>query len=358
MAVAANDVSAQANAQLTGGAPPTISTLPFNTGAGSNQYMNSYPTIPSPTGSTGTNSPNVMPSSAQTTPGVVPQTQYPTFSPTTPSGVPGSASPGSGGNLQGGNQLVPTMDPNLTSTFMQWLQTQLGQGLPAFNLSATLPTGGTTTPGAVSAPENSMLQQLQSFLTGGSSSMPGASGLTTMATTGDPTSQLPAWQAMVQAMGQNTAQNEANLAEQFGTTGSLGSSEYGTAMSNFQTQNTLNQNALLGQMQATASENAANRELSAQQGLQSEASGMGQYLQGLDQQSIQNLYNEYMTTLPQTNPILSLLGTSALTEPSVAGSSGSSLLGGIGSILGGLGSIAGAGGTSGIGAAIGGALGA
>lgn len=346
--VSAIDVSSQANQNLTGGAVGT-SSLPFNpsvAGMGQNQYMN-YTTIPSPTGTTGTNSSSVSPTSAQTTPGVVPDIQYPTYSPTTPSGVPGSVSPGSGGNLQGGNQLVPTMDPNLTSTFMQWLQGQLGQGIAPFNLSATLPTGGTTTAGAVSAPENQVLQQLQSFLTGGSSTTPGASGLTQMATTGDPTSQIPAWQAMVAAMGQNTAQNEANLAEQFGTTGSLGSSEYGTAMANFQNQNTLNQNALLGSMQATASENAANRELSAQQGLQSEAGSMSQYLQGLDQSSITNLYNEYMATLPQTNPILSMLGTSALTEPSVAGSSGGSLLGGIGSLLSGLGSAA-----LGVGAAI------
>jgi len=117
-----------------------------------------------------------------------------------------------------------TQDPQLTSQFLNWLQSQIG---------------------------------------------PVGSELGQMAATGDPTDVGPAWQAMVKAMQQNIQQNQAQLREQFASTGDLASSPFGTAASNFQQQTTLDQNALLGQLQQQASEAAAGRELSAQQSLMS-----------------------------------------------------------------------------------------
>jgi hypothetical protein len=154
-------------------------------------------------------------------------------------------------------------------------------------------------------------QQLLSFLNGGQSNIPGAQSLTQMANTGDPISALPEWQAMVKAMGQNTAQNQANLKEQFAFSGDLQSSPFGTAMSNYMQQTNLDQNALLGQLDTTAMENAMQRELTASQGLTGMAANETQFL---DQ----------------------LFSSGALASPNLFKKSQSSVLGGIGSLLSGL----------------------
>ena len=69
--------------------------------------------------------------------------------------------------------------------------------------------------------------------------MPGMSNLLNIANNG--VSALPEWQSMVAAMGQNTAQNQANLQEQFAGMGDLAGSPFGTAMSNYMQQTNLDQ---------------------------------------------------------------------------------------------------------------------
>jgi hypothetical protein len=179
------------------------------------------------------------------------------------------------------------MDPTLTQQFYNMLSGQVGQGLPSFDLSTLLPSSGqATTPGALNAPLNSTDQALQAFLAGGQT---------------------------------NTGVNANNLREQFAGTGSLSSSPFATSMQQFYNQNTENQNAQLTQATATAQENAQNRMLSADQGIQSEAGTFGQQMQATDQAAIQNMLTEFNYTLPQNNPLMQTMSGSANMQPSTTG---------------------------------------
>lgn len=255
------------------------------------------------------------------TPGIVP-TQGTLPGGTSPYGSNTGAYYATGGDVPGTNtiHMQPTMDPTLTQQYYNMLSQQVGQGLPGFNLSTLLPSSGQATqPGQLNAPLNLTDQQLQAFLTGGPSNIPGASQLTQMAQTGNPIDQTPAWQAMIASEAQNTAQNANNLREQFAFGGDLKSSPFGTAMQQFYNQNTLNQNAQLTQAQAQAMESAQNRALSAQQGIQSEAGQFGQQAQTMDQQAIDQMLKEFYISLPQNNPLLQNIQQGANMQPGVAG---------------------------------------
>jgi hypothetical protein len=231
-----------------------------------------------------------------------------------PGASAGGFSYASGGDLPGSHQMTsPTMDPTLTNSLLGYLTGQLGQGLPAFNQSVNLPSGGSTAPGQLTAGENPILQQLQSFMTGqsGPGSLPGV---------------LPMFQSEMAAMQQPIQQSEADLREQFGSSGALGSTEFGTAMSNFASQTSANEMALL----TSATMSALPTMLSA-----------GMDVQGLDQQSIQNAYNQFMTDLPQNNPLMGdVMSMGQMTTspsysatPSFGSSLASALMGNAGDIL-------------------------
>jgi hypothetical protein len=237
-------------------------------------------------------------------------------------------------------------DPGLTYSLFNWLQSQVGKGVTPFNLSSLLPSGGTTAPGQLTAPNNGLIQQLMSGFMGNGPD----SSLGSMVRTGNPIDQTQAWQAMVDSMSQNTARNQANLKEQFNVGGGLVGSPYGDAMQNYMAQTSKDQNAMLLSAQTQSMENAQNREL--------QAGGMaeqfGQYMQGLDQSSIDRLLQEFTRDSPQNNPLLQYMFGGATTYPPyLSKTSGGGALGGI---LGGIGGILGAGGSSGIGAALGDAL--
>lgn len=241
------------------------------TNVGQNQFM-SFPALPN------FNPPGM----SQKTP-----TQQFTF-PYPATGAPSASAPS--GTAVGGSPYVghgyyeaPTYDPAFTSNFYAFLQ-QLLQG------------GGAD-----------LQANLLSFLTGGPSSIPGASQLGEMATTGDPISALPEWQAMLEAQKRNIAQGEANLKEQFGFAGDLKSSPFGTAMSDYMQQTTLGQNALLAQLQTAALENAMQRKLTAGQDISQMAGAESQFL------------NE-------------LFSTGAFASPALFAKGQSSVLGGIGEI--------------------------
>jgi hypothetical protein len=157
-----------------------------------------------------------------------------------------------------------------------------------------------------------------------------------LATTGDPISQMPAWQAMIGSEQQNIQQNAAQLKEQFGSMGALSSSNAADAMSQFFQQTALGQNAQLTQATATAQENAANRMLQTGEfGIGTE-SGVGQLAQQLDTQAISTLMQQYEMNLPQFNPMLNLESSFATTYPGVytkQGGVGSALLGSAGSLM-------------------------
>jgi hypothetical protein len=265
----------------------------------------------------------------------------------TPTPLPGSnplpyqgAGPGYGGTVPGTNtfHLDPTYDPAYTGQYYNTIQQMLGTGLPGFNLQTALPSGGTTGAGQLNAPLNSTLQGIQNFLGGYQSNVPGSNALNQMANTGNPVDQTAAWQAMLGSEQQNIQQNQADIKEQFAFGGALGGSEFGNAMQNYMSQVTADQNAQLTQATATAQENAMNRQLSAQQGIQGEANQFGSGVQNLDQSAIQNMLNEFNYTLPQNNPLWQLMGQSASASPGLAQTASASqtfsnIAGGIGSLL-------------------------
>jgi hypothetical protein len=231
-------------------------------------------------------------------------------SPLMPSGPwPTAPAKSAGTGLQGGAATVPSTDPYFTQLWQSMLTGQLGQGVSPFNLSTILPTSGqATAPGSLTAPENPILQSLQNFYqTGQGGPLPGV---------------LPMWTSAMQAMQQPIQQNLASLKEQFASQGALGSSEMATAMANYLQQTGSQEQALLGQMSLQA------------------LPGMEQFggaLQNLDQQAIQNMYQEFMRTQPQANPLLSLENQLALSYPPTYGKQGfgASFAGGLGAGLGG-----------------------
>lgn len=211
------------------------------------------------------------------------------------------------------------LDPALTSQFFQWLQSQIGQGVPGFNLSTILPsTGEATAPGQLNAPLNPVMQSLMKlFQPGGAIGDIASKGI----------SAVGPWQGMVDAMQRNIDEGRTNLREQFGFAGNLDSSPFGTAMVDYQTQSNKDLNSLLGQMQFQGIQDQL-----AAGGMQE---GFGQFMQGLDQQSIQNMLQEFIRTSPEYNPLLGMMFGASTTFPPVLNPKTGA--GGLGGLLGGLG---------------------
>jgi hypothetical protein len=257
---------------------------------GSNQYMN-YPSM--------NNSYYPMQNSMAPTPGIV--------SPTTSSSFTNQPYMSAQQETPSGQYTSPTVDPFLTSSLGQYFQSMLGKGATPFDLSAILPsTGQATTPGSLTAPMNPILQSLMQFYqTGQGGPLPGV---------------LPMWNTEMQAMNIPIQQQLANIKEQFGSRGALGSSEAANAFAQFGEQTALEQESLLGQLTMQA------------------LPGMEQFggaLQSLDQQSIQNLYNEFLRTQPEYSPLLPGIESMATTFPGMTDPKqgiGSAILGGLGSL--------------------------
>lgn len=300
----------------------TGGTGSFSTG-GSNQYMN-YPSM-TPSGAnfgyggTGTFSSGSNPTTTTGyPPGTVPPSSFPFQSGQNPAGLPSNWfnpnnvwGAGQGGKLPGGVNEERTLDPSLTASFNQYLMNMIGQGASPYNLSSVLPsTGQATTPGQLTAPLTPTMQNLQDFLMGKSAGVSGVPG-----TSGPLSYVLPMWQSEVSAMNQPIQQQLANIKEQFGSMGALGSTEMATALANYGEQTALGEQSLLGQLTMQALP---------QYGQQA------QMFQGLDQQAIQNMYNEFIRTRPEYSPLLQeQYGMSTTFPPmySPKGGIGSALLG-------------------------------
>lgn len=281
---------------------------------GSNQFFSSFPTMPSPSMTTPNNLPN--------NPGVVPP--FNSSNPGSPQPLQFTGPPGASGQTGIGKGLFAQnpLDPSLTSQLFQFLQSQIGQGVSPFSLSTLLPSSGqATTPGQLNAPLTALLQQMQSaFGPGGQ--------IGTMATQG--LSAVPQWQTMVDAMQRQIAEGASNVREQFNVEGNLAGSPFGTAMVDYQTQSNKDLNSLLASLQQ--------QNFSQQLQAGNEVQGAGQFLQGLDQQSIQNVLQEFIRTSPQNNPLLGLeFGASTTFPPVLNPKSGA---GGLGALLGGAGGLA------------------
>jgi hypothetical protein len=223
-------------------------------GNNSNQYFPHMPGMPSPGGT-----PSPKPGGPPTANPVAQPAKNPwDFSlPVLPAN-PGLVGPQ---NLGSGIYTQSTVDPNLTGAFQNFLQSQIGRGTPM----------------------NPLLQQLMTMFTGGKSNIPGADTLSTIANKG--IDALPEWQKMIAAQQQNIGQNQSNLREQFGSMGALAGSPFGTAMSNYEQQTTLDENSLLAQLQQ---QNILEGQIPAAQSLFGGAQNFGQFGQSL---------------LPQNNPL-------------------------------------------------------
>lgn len=222
-----------------------------------------------------------------------------------------TANPGSE-NLGHGIIATGLQYPGLSQDMANYLMSQVGAGVAPYNLSTMLPTGGQTAPGQLTAGLNPLMQQMMNFFqTGQGGSMPGMSQLANIANNG--ISALPEWQSMIAAQQQNIGQNQADLAEQYGSMGNLAGSGFGNAMSNYMAQTTTGQNALLGQLQQ---QNILQGQLPAIENLFSGSQQFGGALQSLDQQAIQNQLQQFLQSQPQFNPMIGdIMGMSTLFPP-------------------------------------------
>jgi hypothetical protein len=297
---------------------------PANFGmGGTNQYMNypsvSYPGFPMPPGGGAYGGGMASPATTSyNLPGAVPQQGSPF--PITPAGKGGV---GATDKLPGQTETVPSVDPNFTASWAQYLASQFGLGASPYNLQAFLPsTGGFAGPGQVTAPLTPELQQLAQFLQTGQGGGVGAQTLQSLSETGLPTDVGPAWQAAIAAQQRNIAENANQLREQFAGMGALDSSPFGTAISDFYSQTTKDQNAQLLAAEQAAQEAAAGRRAGASSELFGAGQGLGEFLQGLDQQSINALMQEFIRTSPDYSPLLGMESGFATTYPPIYGKGG------------------------------------
>jgi hypothetical protein len=209
-----------------------------------------------------------------------------------------------------------------------YLQNQVGTGITPYNLQATLPTGGVTGPGQVSAPLDPVTQQLMSFFTSGQSSNPNLQSLGQLAQTGDPIDQTPAWQAMVNAMQQQIQQGGNDVREQLAFTGNLPGSAGALGVSNYYDQANLGLTSQLLSAQTAAQQQAVQNKLSASTSLEGAQQTLGSTLYGIDQNSINALMQEYFQTTPQENPLNQEIFSGATTYPPTYGKSSTPGVGG------------------------------
>jgi hypothetical protein len=298
------------------------------------------------------------------TPGAVPIPGSPNPTSAAPTGTNAQSAQGApsyAGNpvenahgLGHGQYAVPPQDQGLQNTVFNWLQSQAGQGITPYGLSAALPSGGTSGPGQVASPLDPVSQQLESLYSSGTSSNPALQALSQMAQTGDPVNATPEWQSMLAALQQQQQIGQANVSESLAFTGNLPGSAGALGESQYENQATLNNQSLIAQLTDQSLENAATRKQTAQGTIAGGAQTTGQNLYSYDQNAIQQLMNEYFQTTPQENPLNQEEFSGATTYPPTFGGQSSSGL--IGAILGGAGSILGAGGSSGLGAGLAGLL--
>jgi hypothetical protein len=265
-------------------------------GGAGNQFFSQLPSMPVP-GNT------LSPTNTPSAPGIVPPT-------TTPTGAfPSTANTGRVTTVGSGTQVGSTFDPAFTQAFGQWLASQMGAGATPFNLQAEIPSsGGATEAGKLTAPLTGILNSLQEFYRTGKG---GPTGSQAVAEAAGPTSAIPEWQKMVDAMQRSTKEGEANLREQFAFSGNLSSSPFGNAMTDYWSQTTKDREALLANLE----NQYATRRLEAGTTLLGGATGLGEILQGLDQQSIDRLLNEFLRTRPEYSPLLNAQYGYATTFP-------------------------------------------
>lgn len=241
----------------------------------------------------------------------------------------GNQAVGGANTIPGGMKTGPTLDPTLTGDYSTYLQSQIGQGLPDFDQSVQLPsTGQYTAPGTLTAPENPLIQQLQNFYMGQGTGVTGTASASGGTSSSPLSYVLPMWQSEVSSMNIPIQEQLANLKEQFGSRGALGSSEMANAMQDYLSQTATGQESLLGQL--------------TMQALPQEQS-MAQGVQSLDQSAIQNALQQYEYNLPQNNPLQQeMYGMSTAFPPIYKPSGGvlSGILGGLGSLVGDFSSLA------------------
>jgi hypothetical protein len=243
-------------------------------------------------------------------------------------------------DVGGGYRAGSTLNPNETSAFTGYLLSQIGKGATPFNLQTTLPGGGKTAPGQLTAGLDPIMKILQQFFQSGGTKggFPGMTDLTKIAHgTAPEQSQLEQvskygisavqpWQAMVDAMQRQIGQGRADLSESLNVGGGLVGSPYGTAMTDYDTQSNKDLMSILSQMQFQgiqeqlgAGEALVGQKSGAAGALMGEGTDFGKFMQGLDQESIQNMMQEFIRTRPEYNPLIPQMGQVATTFPPFMG---------------------------------------
>jgi len=284
----------------------------------SNQFFPTMPYMPSPGNSSSSGPNNIfaigtpdptgnpfLPSGPDTSNQPVAMTPRQDISFNFPGPATGPGSTGIGKGMFAENPL----NPALTNAFFNYLFSNIGQGVPSF-------------PGSLSANMDPTMQQfMKLFMPGGAIGDMAANGV----------NAVPTWQNMVDAMQRQIGQGAANLKEQFNVSGNLSSSPMGSAMVDYFTQSNKDLNSLLGNLTFQGIQDqlqAANMSGSA-----------ANMFQGLDQAAIDRMYQEFIRTSPQYNPLLGMEFGAATTFPPMFNPKTG--MGGLGALLGGGGQLAG-----------------
>ena len=250
--------------------------------------------------------------------------------------VPGATRPSlTPGDEDSQFYVVSPQDPQLQENFFAWLKTNIGAGATPF-------------PDNLNASRDPLLNALYNFYSTGQGDTPAAKTImqliqnpkatipdiiNQMAESGLPVDRTQAWQAMIAAQQRNIDRTAADLRGQFAFSGNLAGTPFANAMVDFYSQAAKDQNATLASWQANALEAARGRQMNAgelilnasERGqdrltslgmfLSNSARDLGTLFQGLGQQDIDRVLNEFIRTRPEYSPLLNLLFSAATTFP-------------------------------------------
>ncbi len=260
------------------------------------------------------------------------------------------------------------ISPGLTGQLAQLLSSMVGKGATPYSGQAYTPsTGAFTQPGQLSANITPELWNLaQYFQQMGMDPSKwiqpqGGDTLSQMEKTGMPISTTDQWAQMQSAMDRIYKQGAANVAEGFAGAGTMYSSPYGAASTDYELQAAKEKASTMAGLTTQSMEQARGRQMQAldieksyygmnqqqQQYFLSAANQIQQLFQGMDQASIDRTLTEFIRTQPEYGPLLQYIYGLSTTFPAAlptkAGlTPGAAAIGSAGGILQGISGLIGA----------------
>lgn len=233
-------------------------------------------------------------------------------------GAPGSTSTSTGTNMltgpPGGYGVSPTPNP-FTSPTGGTTNALSFSGLPGGYGSTTFSPPGAGTGGGGGSADQTLANNAGSFFNPLQQMAAGAGA-------GAPIDTTNQWQAMVAAMQRPEQEAQANLAEQLNVGGGRFSTGFGTAMTDLLTQQGLQEQSLLAQMQVPAMEQAQQ----IQAGAGTQLGGFGQQaLSQLSSQNFQSQMQQYAAAIQAAQQAAGLTGGAA-TQLAQGGAQGADAL--------------------------------